>query len=202
MPPIRSQNRQKLTEQEGRILCAIQALEKQEKLSIRRAAEIYDIPKSTLHARLAGRTNRVEKRANSTKLTEIEENSLKQWIISMDIRGAAPRPAMVQEMANLLLATRGPTPIQTIGKNWVSNYVKRHPELDSRFSRRYNYNRAKCEDPKIIMEWFELVQKTICDYGINSDDIYNFNETGFAMGITATAKVITRVEYYGRRSIL
>ena len=78
-------------------------------MSIHRAAEIYDIPKSTLHARLAGRINRVEKRANSTKLTEIEENSLKQWIISMDIHRAAPRLAIVEDMANLLLATRGTT---------------------------------------------------------------------------------------------
>ena len=105
-------------------------------------------------------------------------------------------------MANLLLSTRGTTPIQTVGKNWVSTYVKRHPELDTRFSRRYNYKRAKCEDPKIIMEWFDLVQKTILKYGIQEDDIYNFDETGFAMGLTATAKVITRAKYYSRRSLL
>jgi predicted transcriptional regulator len=109
MPPTRSQNRQKLIEQEGRILIAIQAIKKQEKLSIRQAAEIYNIPYTTLYARLHGRKNRVESRANSTKLTEIKENSLKQWIISMDIRGAAPRPSMVEDMANLLLATRGTT---------------------------------------------------------------------------------------------
>ena len=30
----------------------------------------------------------------------------------------------------------------------------------------------------------------------------NFDETGFAMGLTATAKVVTRAEYYGRRSLL
>jgi predicted HTH domain antitoxin len=152
MPPDRSQNRQKLTVQEGRILLAIQAIEKQAKLSIREAARIYDIPRTTLQDRLNGRENRVELRAKSFKLTEIEENSLKEWVISMDVRGAAPRPSMVQEMANLLLATRGTTPIQTVGKNWVTNYVKRHPELDTRFSRRYNYERAKCEDPKIIKE--------------------------------------------------
>ena len=34
------------------------------------------------------------------------------------------------------------------------------------------------------------------------DDIYNFDETGFVMGLTATAKVITRSEYYGQRSLL
>lgn len=39
-------------------------------------------------------------------------------------------------------------------------------------------------------------------YGIASEDIYNFDETGFAMGLTATARVITRAEYYGRRAIL
>jgi predicted transcriptional regulator len=95
MPPTRSQNRQNLTQQEGRILLAIKALEKQEKLSVREAACIYDIPKSTLHARLKGRKNRVDLRANSFKLTEIEENSLEKWIISMDIRGSAPRPSIV-----------------------------------------------------------------------------------------------------------
>ena len=157
MPPIRSQNRSKLIEQEGRILLAIQAIKKQEKLSIRQAALTYDIPYTTLYARLHGRQNRVESYPNSSKLTKIEENSLKQWIISMDLRGAAPRPSMVEDMANLLLSARGTTPIQTIGVNWVIKFVKRHLELDSKFSRRYNYNRAKCEDPKIIMGWFELV---------------------------------------------
>ena len=39
----------------------------------------------------------------------------------------------------------------------------------------------------------------ILQYGINPDDIYSFDETGFAMGLTATAKVITRAEYYGWR---
>jgi hypothetical protein len=80
--------------------------------------------------------------------------------------------------------------------------VKRHSILSSRFSKGYNYARTKCEDPQIISEWFSLVQKTIISYGIDPDDIYNFDETGFAMGLIATAKVITRKEYYGRRTLL
>ena len=40
------------------------------------------------------------------------------------------------------------------------------------------------------------------EHGILRDDIYNFDETGFAMGLIATAKVVTRAEYYGRRSLL
>jgi hypothetical protein len=46
------------------------------------------------------------------------------------------------------------------------------------------------------------VQATIKQHGILPEDIYNFDETGFAMGLTSTAKVITRSEYYGRRPVL
>ncbi|OQD93547.1 hypothetical protein PENVUL_c008G03920, partial [Penicillium vulpinum] len=202
MPPIRSQSSTNLIEQEGRLLLAIQAFKNQEISSICEVARRFSVPETTLRRRLKGVQSRVICRANSSKLTEIEEESLQKWILSMDSRGAAPRPSMVREMADLLLQKRGTTPVLSVGEKWVYNFVKRHPLLSSRFSKRYNYERAKCEDPKIIREWFDLVQKTILQFGIDPDDIYNFDETGFAMGLTATAKVITRSEYYGRRSLL
>jgi hypothetical protein len=202
MPPIRTQSSRNSIEKEGRILLAIQAIQKQEIGTVRAAARVFNVPESTLRSRLKGSTNRVETRANSHKLTEIEEESLQKWILSMDSRGAAPRPSSVREMANLLLAARGSTPVISVGENWVTNFVKRHPILSSRFSKRYNFKRAQCEDPKIIEEWFSLVQKTILQYGIDPDDIYNFDETGFAMGLITTAKVVTRREYYGRRALL
>ena len=31
-------------------------------------------------------------------------------------------------------------------------------------------------------------------HGITLEDIYNFNETGFIMGLVATAKVVTRAK--------
>jgi hypothetical protein len=38
-------------------------------------------------------------------------------------------------------------------------------------------------------------------HGILSEDIYNFDETGFAIGLTATAKVVTQSEYYSQRPV-
>ena len=113
-----------------------------------------------------------------------------------------PSPTMVREMANLLLEKRGSIPVLSVGQNWVTKFVKRCPLLSSRFSKRYNYERAKCEDPKIIRVWFNLVQKTILQFGIDPDDVYNFDGTGFAIGLTATTRVISRSEYYGRRALL
>ena len=165
-------------------------------------ARRFNIPRTTLRDRLSGHTERSTTRANSHKLTEIEEESLQKWILSMDSRGSPPRPSTVREMANLLLEKRGTTPVISVGQNWVTNFVNRRPLLSSRFSKRYNYERAKYEDPKVIMEWFTLVQKTILQFGIDPDDVYNFDETGFAIGLIATTKVIMRSEYYGRRVLL
>ncbi|KAJ5159045.1 uncharacterized protein N7500_008696 [Penicillium coprophilum] len=71
-----------------------------------------------------------------------------------------------------------------------SIFIKRRPLLTSQFSKCYNNKHAKCKDPKIIREW------------IVPDDIYNFNKTGFAIGLTTTIRVISRSEYNGRRALL
>ncbi|KAL2022201.1 hypothetical protein VTK56DRAFT_6030 [Thermocarpiscus australiensis] len=86
----------------------------------------------------------------------------------------------MEDMANQLLRVRGAPPV---GKLWAHRFVKRQLELHTRYARRYDYQRAKCEDPRIIGEWFTLVRNTKAKYGIVDDDIYNFDETGFMMGI-------------------
>ena len=132
---------------------------------------------------------RAEKRANNHKLTQFQEESLVKWVLDLDRRGLPPRHSLVREMANHLLSQYR---TQQVGEKWVYNLVQRRPEIDSKFSRRYNYKRAKCEDLKIIKEHFNRVQDAISQYRILLEDIYNFNKTGFAIGLYATAKVITR----------
>lgn len=190
-------------EQEGRIILAISAIKNHEFSSLRKAAEVFNIPESTLRRRLKGTSFRGDIRANSHKLTTSEEESLKQWILSLDKRGVPPRPAHVREMANILLSKRDTTsPPTTIGEKWVYNFTNRTPGLKSCFARRYNYQRAKVEDPKVLGAWFEQVNEAIQKYGIASSDIYNFDETGFAMGLIAAAKVVTRSDVPGKPFLL
>ncbi|TVY62364.1 hypothetical protein Focb16_v004364 [Fusarium oxysporum f. sp. cubense] len=99
-------------------------------------------------------------------------------------------------MANRLLADRETPPV---GKRWASNFVKRHKKLKTHFFfRKYDYQRAKCEDPTIIRNWFRLVGNVIAKYGIRPDEIYNFDETGFMMGIIASGMVVTGADIRGR----
>jgi hypothetical protein len=104
-------------------------------------------------------------------------------------------------MANLLLQKRSAEnqaqPL-TIGKRWVYNLVKRHKALICQYNRKYDYQRTKYKDPTSIRPWFQLVRNIIEKYGILDADIYNFDETGFQVGVILTAKVINRAERSNR----
>jgi predicted HTH domain antitoxin len=103
---------------EGRLQLAVNALKKDQITSVREAARLYNVPRSTLQARYKDRLQRSYKRAHNTKLSETKEITLREWIISMDKRGCPVRPSMVELMANCLLAKRDSINLTpTVGKN-------------------------------------------------------------------------------------
>ena len=164
--------RQNAIEQEGRIVLAINVLKQAQILKIRVAACLYGVPEATLRHRLRGRVDWASVRANGLRLTGTEEESLKKWIILLASRGAAPRPDHIKVIANILISKcSGTLPLLNLGKNWVSNFLRRNKDLKSKYIWRYNYQRAKCEDPRVIGEFYDTFQKAIIDYGILDDDI-------------------------------
>jgi hypothetical protein len=180
---------------EARILLALQALQTNPKLSLRCAADIYKVNRITLSRRQNGLQSRRDWIPKSRRLSNLEEKIIVQFILDLDTRGFPPRLRAVEEMANRLLADCDALPV---GKRWAHNFVTRHKELKMRFFRKYDYQRAKCEDPTIIRDWFTLVANTIAKYGIRSDDIWNFDETGFLIGMIASGMVVTGTDRRGR----
>lgn len=181
--------------QEARIILAIEALQKSENLSRRKAAKIYNVPESTLRYRMNGHESRGDHRPKGHRLTVIEEETVVQYILDLDARGFPPRLTGVEEMANLLLAERQGG---HVGKHWAERLVGRRPELKTRFNRAYDYQRALCEDPELIGKWFELVRNVKAKYGIQDCDSYNFDEAGFMMGVICATMVVTRADRRGR----
>ncbi|KAL2005185.1 hypothetical protein VTN00DRAFT_3035 [Thermoascus crustaceus] len=93
-------------------------------------------------------------------------------------------------MANILLAARGTIPPPTVGVNWPSTFINRRDELCTHYLKHYNYQRTLNEDLKSLQEWFATVQRVIDENSIQPEDIYNFDETGFAMGLISAQKEI------------
>ncbi len=183
---------------EGRLLLALQAYSLSKIKSLRAAALSYDVPYTTLYRRYRGISSRRESQPNSRKLSNTEEEVLLQRILDLDDQGFPPRQLIVRETADIILANRGDTPPQTVGNHWVGNFIKRHEELRTRYNRKKDYKREICEDPIVIRGWFDLVRNVKAKYGILDDDTYNFDESGFAMGVISTSKVVTRADRKGR----
>ncbi|KAI7768449.1 hypothetical protein LZL87_014132 [Fusarium oxysporum] len=180
---------------EGRILLALQALQNDPKLSMRRTSQIYQVGYSTLRDRKNGNQSQRDFIPQSRKLSNLEEEVLLQSILDQISRGLPPRMRIIKEMANRLLADRDAPPV---GKRWAINLINRQPELKTRFPRRYDYKRALCEDPTIICNRFRLKENIIAKHGIHTDDIWNFDETDFMIGIILTGKVVTSTERRGK----
>jgi hypothetical protein len=124
---------------EARVILALQALQDDPKLSIRRAAEIYEVNRNTLSNRKNGIKPRRDIMPNLRKLSKLEEETVLQHTLDQDSRGFPCQISILEDIANQLLADRDAPPV---GKHWAINFINRQPELKSRYQRRYDYQRA------------------------------------------------------------
>jgi hypothetical protein len=176
------------TSNESRVILALQALRNDPKLSVRKASTIYNTPRTTLRRRQAGKPSQAETTVKTRKLSNLEEETIVQRVLKLDSQGFPVRISGVEDMANQLRRDRDASPV---GKKWTTNFIRRQPALRTRQTRSYDNQRALCEDPEKIQGWFRLVANFIAKFGIHVEDIYNFDETGFLMGIIGTTTVVT-----------
>jgi len=114
---------------EAKINLTLRALQKNSKLKIRAVAKLYEVDRETLRYRRASRPARRDSRparrdipANSRKLTDLEENTIVQYIIELYSREFHPRLYYVEDIANRLLRECNTPPV---GKYWAYNFIKR-----------------------------------------------------------------------------
>jgi hypothetical protein len=193
------QNNVIFTEQEGRIELALQSYKSGQFKSLRRAAEAYNVPNSTLAHRASGRSFRLETTPNSRKLSLTEEHTIIQYILDLDSRGFSPRVCEVADMADKLLEVRDGEPV---GKCWAERFILRSDELRTVFARAKDRQRSLQEDPQVIGEWFGLVANVKAKYGIQDDDVHNFDKSGFQMGVIGSMKVVTGSERRARPDLI
>ncbi len=186
--------RQQKLREEGRLITAISALQRTQFQSGRKAAKAYFVTRTTLQNRLNGIPPRLGQRSKFRLLSEIEEEVLISWIYSMEIRGFPPYLIDVKRMAQSLIDARGTLPPPPrIGKNWLYKWLNKHDDLDKRLIRSLDSQRFQQQDPRIIAAHFERVRSIKEEHSILDCDTYNFDETGFAMGVAhaGSAKVVT-----------
>ena len=170
---------------------AIKATQVENPDSTKHACKAFDVPGTSLRERSNGTRPRHECEPNSKKLKKAEEEAIVTRILELDARGIGATRAMVQEMANDLLAARG---VEPVGKHGVDRFKARTKEIKLRLSRPYDRQRALNEDARVITRWFERVREIKERYGILDEDTHNFDESGFMMGMIKAQMAFTASE--------
>ena len=127
---------------EEALIGALKAVDKG--LSIRRAAEMYRIPKSTLSDYCTGKVKLGSKKGPKPLFTVEEEEELVSFLIETAKIGYPHTKKQVLELISHILTNRGKDTQVTDG--WWSSFRKRHPQLTLRSAVPLSYARAKAQD--------------------------------------------------------
>ena len=77
-----------------------------------------------------------------------------------------------------------------LGKNWVSRFLKRHPNLHTVRGRSIEATRIRESSPEVLKKWFEEFKRVIEELGVDIENIYNMDETGFSIGTIKSSNII------------
>ena len=126
--------------QEGRVQLGARAYKLGQITTLRGIERTYDVPRNTIKRRISGIKLKRDSIPKNRLLTPVQEEALKQWILSMDQRGMPPRIATVGEMGAILAAQNAPSAtLQSVGKNWARKFINRHDSLKTQFNHKYDY---------------------------------------------------------------
>jgi len=183
---------------EERLQAAIQAIKSGQESNVATACEAFDVKRRTLYRRLAGTTlPRVAAHEEQQRLTPSEEKAIVKWCFTQDDIGFPPRLDMVKDMAiHLEFKRTGEVP-PPLGKNWISRFLRRHPDLALKLSSQLERQRAYANNPEILRDYFSKLGRIIREHGLRGFQIFNMDEKGFLMGLASRAKVLCR---RGRRN--
>jgi hypothetical protein len=96
-----------MTQNEDRIVLAIQAFKRGQFKHLKTTCKAYNTPYTTARKRVAGVPERRVSTSNGRKLTDLEEQALEQWILAIIGRGLSIGLQSIRVMANILLSKRG-----------------------------------------------------------------------------------------------
>jgi leucyl aminopeptidase len=142
---------------EEAIQSAIEALFTGQATSIRAAATLYRVNRTTLSNRLNGMTTRTEARQTQLLLSTQQEQDLLKWILELEALGHPLSHGQIREMAGLFSShSGGPT---NCGKRWVQRFVQRHSIVHTKVGRAIDHLRVKAVTPDALKSWFELFER-------------------------------------------
>ena len=157
---------------------ALEAVRKGE--SIRSAAIMYGVPRSTLFDYAAGNSKVGAGRSGGAYLTWEEEHELVSFILECASVGFPKTRKDVLSIVQNILESKGST--VTVSHGWMDRFQQHHPQLAMRNAVHLSRARAMASDPDTIRRYFTMLESCFKENGIEGpDQIYNCDETGLPL---------------------
>ena len=135
-------------------------------------ANKHGVARSTLQARINGRTSKIKSAGQQQKIHPDEEQLLVDYLQETACRGFPDTFKRATSRANEILRMRSGDPSAAVGKHWLDWFMDRHHDvLRCYWSTTLTTVRGGALNNNVVDDWFELLQKTITDHGIEQECI-------------------------------
>ena len=150
-------------------------------LSIRRAAELFSIPRSTLHDHVSGRVQLGSSSGPTKYLSGPEEEELAQFLRSCAQIGYARTRQQVIALVQNVVNKKGLNVRVTSG--WWESFRHRHKDLTLRSAERLSHARMMASAPGVLDNYFDLLEDTLVKNDLleKPSMIFNVDETGIPL---------------------
>jgi hypothetical protein len=155
-----------------------------------------------LTRRVNGGLSRSQARQQQQKLSYAQENVLLKWIKELIISGYSPGHRLLKEIAEELRTKRTYDlddasldslelpPQYKLGRDWVPRFILRHPHLTVGIRRRIESTQMDGATKEVLEAWFDAYQKVVQEQGIEQENIYNMDKSGFSIGTMELTRII------------
>ncbi len=179
---------------EDRIQKAIDAINTRENPNRAEIAREFRVPYDRLRSRLRGYQFKTAVRGlHNRALKPDQESALRQYLTTVDQLGLSARLHMVQSTANALraqdFARWNPPPL--LNAQWAKRWLDRQSDLFKARRKPIAADRKNAHDSEVLQTHFDGFKEVIVKSGITEDDTWNFDETGYRMGIARSDWVVT-----------
>jgi len=165
------------------------------KFSVRRAAMQFNVPKSTLGDRISGRVQPGSVSGPTKYLTCAEENDISRFLSRCCQIGYARSKVEVLALVQRILDSKGMK--VTLSHGWWDSFRKRHPEFVLRVPAPVSQARSKASDPDVFMRYFDLLEETIKENGLDGKpgQIFNMDESAMPLDPKSPKLVFEKGHY-------
>ena len=159
-------------------------------LSLRRAAEMYNIPRSTLHDHVSGKIALGAKSGPDPYLS-FEEELASFLLQTAEIGYPHTRKqvlALVQQIIKGIYAN--------VSNGWWERFCQRHPNITLRAAVPFSLARAQASDSEVLSKYFDMLEECLQQNQILDKPglIFNCDETGLPLN-PPCLKVVDKIGF-------